>query len=61
MAGKGDVEAFPEAVNDAQDETIKERSMRILSRTKSAATFGHYEHLVGSNAFKRVDAQSAPF
>lgn len=41
MAEKGDVEAYPDVVNDSQEtinnETIKERNLRVLSRTKSAA------------------------
>jgi hypothetical protein len=44
MTEKGDIEAYPDVVNDPQDETInnetiKERSLRVLSRTKSAATW----------------------
>ena len=48
MTEKGDIEAYPEVVNDSQDETvnnetlnnetIKERCLRVLSRTKSAAS-----------------------
>ena len=44
MTEKGDIEAYPDAVNDPQNETIKnettkERSLRVLPRTKSAATW----------------------
>ena len=44
LTEKGDVEAYPDAVNDPQNETIKnetirERSLRVLSRTKSAASW----------------------
>ena len=39
MTEKGDVEAYPDVVNDPQNETIKERSLRVLSRTKSAANW----------------------
>lgn len=44
MIEKGDIEAYPDAVNDPQNETsknetIKERTLRVLSRTKSAASW----------------------
>ncbi len=44
MTEKVDVEAYPGVVNDPQDETIntetiKERRLRFLSRTKSAANW----------------------
>ena len=39
MTEKGDVEAYSDAVNDPQNETIKERSLRVLSRTKSTASW----------------------
>jgi hypothetical protein len=44
MTEKGDVEAYADVVNDPRDETInnetiKERSLRVLSRTKSAANW----------------------
>lgn len=44
MTEKGDVEVYPDVVNDPQNETIeneavKERSLRVLSRTKSAANW----------------------
>ena len=35
----GDIGAYPDAVNDPQHETMKERSMRVLSRTRSATSW----------------------
>ncbi|TGO26838.1 hypothetical protein BPAE_0052g00280 [Botrytis paeoniae] len=44
MTEKEEFEVYPEALNEAEDdiikpETIKERSLRVLSRTKSAASW----------------------
>lgn len=38
MTEKGDIEACPDVLDDSQDETSKEGSLRVLSRTKSAAS-----------------------
>lgn len=39
MTETKDVEACTDAVNDPQNETIKEKSLRVLSRTKSAMSW----------------------
>lgn len=44
MTEKEEFEVYPEALNEAEEdiikpETIKERSLRVLSRTKSAASW----------------------
>ncbi|KAL3426875.1 transporter MCH4-like protein 6 [Phlyctema vagabunda] len=39
MLEKGDFEVHPDSVNEPQNETIKEKSLRVLSKTKSATTF----------------------
>ena len=39
ISENGDIGAYPDATHDPQPETMRERSLRVLSRTRSAASW----------------------